>query len=79
MSRQLPTLKPREIIRALNRGGFVMLRVKGSHHYFEHPDRPKLLVCVPYRPRAIKRPSYARSSGNRLDRAPKERLGSTAG
>jgi predicted RNA binding protein YcfA (HicA-like mRNA interferase family) len=42
MSRQLPVLRPRAVIRALERAGFVLLRVKGSHHYFEHPDRPEL-------------------------------------
>jgi hypothetical protein len=34
MSRQLPALKPREVIRALGRAGFLLIRVKGSHHYF---------------------------------------------
>jgi predicted RNA binding protein YcfA (HicA-like mRNA interferase family) len=56
MSRQLPVLRPRAVIRALERAGFVLLRVKGSHHYFEHPDRPELLVCVPHHPGDIKRP-----------------------
>jgi predicted RNA binding protein YcfA (HicA-like mRNA interferase family) len=56
MSRQLPTLKPREVIRALERAGFLLLRVKGSHHYFQHPDRPELLVCVPVHAGDLKRP-----------------------
>jgi predicted RNA binding protein YcfA (HicA-like mRNA interferase family) len=55
MSRQLPVLRPRAVIRALERAGFVLLRVKSSHHYFEHPDRPDLLVCVPHHPGDIKR------------------------
>jgi predicted RNA binding protein YcfA (HicA-like mRNA interferase family) len=70
MSRQLPTLRPREVVRALNRGGFVLLRVKGSHHYFEHPARPELLVCVPYHPGDIKRPvlrAIIRQAGLSLD------------
>jgi len=56
MSRQLPTLKPREVIRALERAGFRRLHVKGSHHYFHYPDRPELLVCVPVHPGDLKRP-----------------------
>jgi predicted RNA binding protein YcfA (HicA-like mRNA interferase family) len=56
MSRQLPTLKPREVIRALERAGFRLLRVKGSHRYFHHPNHPELLVCVPVHPGDLKRP-----------------------
>jgi predicted RNA binding protein YcfA (HicA-like mRNA interferase family) len=56
MSRQLPTLKPREVIRALERAGLRLRRAKGSHHYFQHPGRPELLVCVPVHPGALKRP-----------------------
>jgi predicted RNA binding protein YcfA (HicA-like mRNA interferase family) len=56
MSRQLPALKPREVIRALGRAGFLLIRVKGSHHYFQHPGRPELLVCVPVHPGDLKRP-----------------------
>jgi predicted RNA binding protein YcfA (HicA-like mRNA interferase family) len=56
MSRQLPTLRPRQVIRALERTGFRLLRAKGSHHYFHHPNRPELLVCVPVHPGDLKRP-----------------------
>jgi predicted RNA binding protein YcfA (HicA-like mRNA interferase family) len=56
MSRQLPILKPRQVIRALERAGFELLRVKGSHHYFHHADHPELLVCVPVHPGDLKRP-----------------------
>ncbi len=35
----LPALKPRELIRALERMGFRLLpKSKGSHWQFEHPD-----------------------------------------
>lgn len=56
MSRQLPVLQPRAVVRALERAGFVLLRVRGSHHYFKHPLQPELLVCVPYHPGDLKRP-----------------------
>jgi predicted RNA binding protein YcfA (HicA-like mRNA interferase family) len=38
MTSRLPSLKAREVMRALQRAGFVRVRSKGSHHIFEHPD-----------------------------------------
>ena len=37
MSR-VPVLKPREVIRALERLGFVEIRQRGAHRQFRHPD-----------------------------------------
>jgi predicted RNA binding protein YcfA (HicA-like mRNA interferase family) len=37
MSR-LPRLTGGEIIAALGKAGFVVLRIKGSHHRLRHPD-----------------------------------------
>jgi predicted RNA binding protein YcfA (HicA-like mRNA interferase family) len=37
MSR-LPRLRGREVISALRRAGFVVIRIKGSHHFLRHPD-----------------------------------------
>jgi predicted RNA binding protein YcfA (HicA-like mRNA interferase family) len=57
MSRgRLPTLTPRKVTQALERAGFVLHRVRGSHRYFVHPDRPDRLVPIPYHARDIKRP-----------------------
>jgi predicted RNA binding protein YcfA (HicA-like mRNA interferase family) len=43
----LPILKPRELIRALERMGFRLLRKsKGSHWQFEHPDGRRTTVPV---------------------------------
>jgi len=43
----LPMLKPRELIRALERIGFRLLRKsKGSHCQFEHPDGRRTTVPV---------------------------------
>ena len=55
MKRRPLALKPRAVIRALERAGFVLRRVKGSHHYFKHPDRPYVLVNVPYHGKDLKR------------------------
>jgi len=41
----LPVLKPRELVRALERMGFELLRKsKGSHWQFEHPDGRRTTV-----------------------------------
>jgi len=37
----------REIIRRLRADGWVLVRTKGSHQQFKHPDRPGL-VTVPH-------------------------------
>jgi predicted RNA binding protein YcfA (HicA-like mRNA interferase family) len=34
----LPVLKPREVVRALERLGFVEVRCRGSHRQFRHAD-----------------------------------------
>lgn len=51
----LPVVTPRRLIRALERAGFFVHHVKGSHYYLKHPDRPALRVSVPYHARDIKR------------------------
>ena len=44
---ELPILKPRELIRALERIGFGLLRKsRGSHWQFEHPDGRQTTVPV---------------------------------
>ena len=39
MSR-LPQVTARQMIAALQRAGFVVRRVRGSHHFTRHPDDP---------------------------------------
>jgi len=45
MSR-LPSLKPREVIRALERAGFVISRQSGSHCRLIHRDDPRRATTV---------------------------------
>jgi predicted RNA binding protein YcfA (HicA-like mRNA interferase family) len=52
---KLPALRPQKVIRALNRAGFVLNRIKGSHHHFDHPEKPECVVTVPVHGRDIKR------------------------
>ena len=44
MSKRLPSLKSKDIIRALNKMGFCKIRQKGSHMFFKHPDGRFTLV-----------------------------------
>ncbi len=54
MSR-LPALTPKEVIRALERAGFVTRRIKGSHYQLTHRSDPSRRTTVPYGTRDIKR------------------------
>ena len=44
---RLPRVRAVEVIRALEREGFVLSRTRGSHHIFRHPETVKR-VTVPY-------------------------------
>ena len=41
------TMKSADLIRELQSGGWVLDRVRGSHHVFKHPGRPGHVV-VPH-------------------------------
>lgn len=43
---RLPRLRGREVLAALRRAGFIVLRVKGSHHFLQHPDGRRTIVPV---------------------------------
>lgn len=43
---RLPRLRGREVIAALKRAGFVVLRIKGSHHFMQHSDGRRTVVPV---------------------------------
>ncbi len=51
----LPVVSPRQLIRALERAGFFVHHIRGSHYYLRHPDKPGILVTVPYHGRDLKR------------------------
>jgi predicted RNA binding protein YcfA (HicA-like mRNA interferase family) len=46
MSAKLPALTGADVIRALERGGFVVVRVRGSHHFLRHADGRTTVVAV---------------------------------
>jgi predicted RNA binding protein YcfA (HicA-like mRNA interferase family) len=53
VSNKLPAIKPKQLIRALERKGWELDRVRGSHYIMAHPDRDQM-VPVPYHNRDIK-------------------------
>jgi predicted RNA binding protein YcfA (HicA-like mRNA interferase family) len=40
----LHTMKSAELVRELTAAGWVLDRVRGSHHIFKHPRRPGIVV-----------------------------------
>ncbi|MDP3895704.1 MAG: type II toxin-antitoxin system HicA family toxin [Mesorhizobium sp.] len=38
---RLPVVTGRVVLKALERGGFVVVRIKGSHHFMRHPGTSK--------------------------------------
>ncbi len=43
---KLPRIAGKEVIRRLKAAGFVVLRIKGSHHFMQHPDGRATVVPV---------------------------------
>lgn len=43
---RLPRVSGRAVVRALERAGFVLVYIRGSHHYLRRPGAGQL-VCVP--------------------------------
>jgi len=43
---KLPRVRGRELIAALRKAGFEVVRVKGSHHFLRHPDGRCTVVPV---------------------------------
>ena len=50
-----PSVKPARLINALERAGFYLHHVSGSHYVLKHLGRPNLRVVVPYHSGDVKR------------------------
>jgi predicted RNA binding protein YcfA (HicA-like mRNA interferase family) len=46
MSGKLPALTGPEVIRALERGGFALMRIRSSHHFLRHTNGRTTMVPV---------------------------------
>ncbi len=53
MSERLPAVKPKELVRALERKGWQLDRVRGSHHILVHPEQRRALT-IPVHNRELK-------------------------
>ena len=47
MNKRLPTVSGQQVVRALERAGFEVIRVKGSHHFIRHRDNRSRQSVVP--------------------------------
>lgn len=56
---KLLALKPREVVRILEKAGFIMVRQRGSHIHMKHPDQPGRWVTIPYHRRDLARKTLA--------------------
>lgn len=54
MSAKLPVVEGDKVRRALQRAGFVVVRVRGSAHFMEHPDGRRTTVHI-HRGQTLKR------------------------
>jgi predicted RNA binding protein YcfA (HicA-like mRNA interferase family) len=43
---KIPALTGKKIIKALEKADFVVLRIKGSHHFLSHSDGRKTVIPV---------------------------------
>ena len=59
MSQRLPAIKPKAVIRALQRAGFFIHHTSGSHHILKHPSKPQLRVTVAMHNKELKRKTLA--------------------
>ncbi|MGH9643561.1 MAG: type II toxin-antitoxin system HicA family toxin [Terriglobales bacterium] len=59
MRQKLPALKPKDVIRALQRAGFFIHHTTGSHHILKHFDKPQVRVTVAYHNKDLKRKTLA--------------------
>jgi predicted RNA binding protein YcfA (HicA-like mRNA interferase family) len=57
MTNRLPSLKALEVVRALERAGFEVVRSAGSHHRLVHRQDPRRATTVPvHKGRDLPRP-----------------------
>jgi predicted RNA binding protein YcfA (HicA-like mRNA interferase family) len=55
MNQRLPSLRPRQVFRALQRAGFFIHHTTSGHYVLKHPDKSALRVTIPYHNKDLKR------------------------
>ena len=53
----MPSYKPKDVVKLLEKNGFVLKRVKGSHHFFVHPETKKI-TTVPMHTKDLPKGTY---------------------
>jgi predicted RNA binding protein YcfA (HicA-like mRNA interferase family) len=61
MSSHLPVATARQVLSALQRAGFIVDRVRGSHYLLAHPGNPARAVTVPFHGAKDLKPGTLRS------------------
>ena len=51
---RLPRATGRDVVRALERAGLVVVRMRGSHYILRHPERSGIRITVPAHTRDLK-------------------------
>ena len=46
MSGRLPSVRPRQLVRVLEKKGWKLARSKGSHHHFTRPDSRNVITVA---------------------------------
>ena len=59
MSRELPALRPAQVLRALLRAGFYIHHTRGSHHFLKHAGKPGVRVTIAMHHTDLKRRTLA--------------------
>ncbi|HEY6332725.1 MAG TPA: type II toxin-antitoxin system HicA family toxin [Blastocatellia bacterium] len=59
MTQRLPVLKPKDVLRALEREGFFVHHATGSHYILEHPQKPNVRITLPFHNKDLKRRTLA--------------------
>jgi predicted RNA binding protein YcfA (HicA-like mRNA interferase family) len=67
---RLPRLKGKEVIKTLQRAGFQVSRIRGSHFFLKHPDGR--VTSVPVHAREVTGPGLLRSILREIDMSVEE-------
>lgn len=59
MSQKLPALRPKQVLRMLQRAGFFLHHASGSHYILKHRVRVDCRVTLPWHNRDLKRGTLA--------------------
>ncbi len=74
MSKKIPALKPKTVLKALLRAGFYAYHQRGSHIQLRHSSKPNLRVTIPLHTRFDLPPSVVQNILKQADLSREEFL-----